>query len=97
MQWQRQWPQQCSEGTRCVVLPPSSRWPPLSCPGCLPGADVLGKGYQRPLELATLRLSNMTTVLSNCEIAWLAFLLCSLLLLGPPFPSQHHIIPITTL
>lgn len=29
--------------------------------------DVLGKGYQRPFELATLRLYNMNTVLSNCE------------------------------
>ena len=31
------------------------------------GADVLGKGYQRPLELATLRLFNMNLVLSHCE------------------------------
>lgn len=28
---------------------------------------VLGKGYQRPFELATLRLYNMNTVLGNCE------------------------------
>mmetsp|Transcript_2570 Transcript_2570/g.7700 ORF Transcript_2570/g.7700 Transcript_2570/m.7700 type:complete len:283 (-) Transcript_2570:1337-2185(-) len=27
--------------------------------------DVLGSGYQRPFELATLRLSNMTTILKN--------------------------------
>lgn len=32
-----------------------------------PPADVLGKGYQRPLELATLRLFNMNLVLSHCE------------------------------
>jgi hypothetical protein len=29
--------------------------------------DVLGSGYQRPFELATLRLYNMGLVLSNCE------------------------------
>ena len=29
--------------------------------------DVLGTGYQRPFELATLRLFNMQTVLTNCE------------------------------
>lgn len=28
---------------------------------------VLGAGYQRPLELATLRLQNMAAVLSDCE------------------------------
>jgi hypothetical protein len=25
------------------------------------------QGYQRPMELATLRLQNMAAVLSNCE------------------------------
>ena len=29
--------------------------------------DVLGTGYQRPFELATLRLFNMIGVLSKCE------------------------------
>ncbi len=29
--------------------------------------DVLGTGYQRPFELATLRLYNMQLVLSHCE------------------------------
>jgi hypothetical protein len=29
--------------------------------------DVLGKDYQRPFELATLRLFNMGLVLSHCE------------------------------
>jgi hypothetical protein len=29
--------------------------------------DVLGTGYQRPFELAALRLFNMQTVLTNCE------------------------------
>ena len=29
--------------------------------------DVLGTGYQRPFELATFRLFNMQTVLTNCE------------------------------
>lgn len=36
--------------------------------------DVLGSGYQRPFELATLRLYNMQAVLSNCMlvvvVAW---------------------------
>lgn len=31
--------------------------------------DVLGQGYQRPLELATLRLFNMNLVLGHCERA----------------------------
>ena len=31
--------------------------------------DILGKGYQRPFELATLRLFNMQLVLSHCEQA----------------------------
>ena len=29
--------------------------------------DVLGTGYQRPFERATVRLFNMQTVLTNCE------------------------------
>ena len=29
--------------------------------------NVLGSGYQRPFELATLRLQNMNLVLSHCE------------------------------
>lgn len=29
--------------------------------------DVLGTGYQRPLELATLRLFNMIGILPKCE------------------------------
>lgn len=29
--------------------------------------DVLGKGYQRPMELATLRLFNMVGILQRCE------------------------------
>jgi hypothetical protein len=28
--------------------------------------DVLGPGYQRPFELATLRLSNMIGILPKC-------------------------------
>lgn len=28
--------------------------------------DVLGKGYQRPFELATLRLNNMIQILNHC-------------------------------
>lgn len=28
--------------------------------------NVLGSGYQRPLELATLRLLNMTGILQRC-------------------------------
>jgi hypothetical protein len=29
--------------------------------------DVLGTGYQRPFELATLRLFNMAGILPRCE------------------------------
>jgi hypothetical protein len=29
--------------------------------------DILGKGYQRPMELATLRLFNMVGILQKCE------------------------------
>lgn len=29
--------------------------------------DILGKGYQRPFELATLRLFNMVGILPKCE------------------------------
>jgi hypothetical protein len=29
--------------------------------------NVLGGGYQRPFELATLRLSNMVGILPKCE------------------------------
>ena len=29
--------------------------------------NILGKGYQRPFELATLRLSNMVNILPRCE------------------------------
>ncbi len=29
--------------------------------------DILGKGYQRPFELATLRLFNMAGILPKCE------------------------------
>ena len=29
--------------------------------------NILGTGYQRPFELATLRLRNMISVLSECE------------------------------
>ena len=29
--------------------------------------DVLGSGYQRPFELATLRLQNMAGILPKCE------------------------------
>ena len=32
--------------------------------------DVLGTGYQRPMELATLRLNSMISVLSDCEWGW---------------------------
>ena len=32
--------------------------------------DILGGGYQRPFELATLRLFNMFGVLSKCELKW---------------------------
>ena len=28
--------------------------------------DILGRNYQRPFELATLRLDNMVKILSNC-------------------------------
>ena len=30
--------------------------------------DVLGSGYQRPFELATLRLSNMIGILPKCAL-----------------------------
>lgn len=30
--------------------------------------DVLGTGYQRPFELATLRLFNMVGILPKCEL-----------------------------
>lgn len=33
--------------------------------------SVLGDGYQRPFELATVRLNNMITSLSNCESLFL--------------------------
>lgn len=29
--------------------------------------DVLGEGYQRPFELATLRLENMINILPKCR------------------------------
>jgi hypothetical protein len=31
--------------------------------------DILGKDYQRPFELATLRLFNMIGILPKCECA----------------------------
>lgn len=30
--------------------------------------DILGTGYQRPFELATLRLFNMVGILPKCEL-----------------------------
>ena len=49
--------------------------------------DVLGPGYQRPFELATLRLSNMIGILPKCEHApqscWL--------------PKAAHTGPVTTI
>ena len=34
--------------------------------------NVLGKDYQRPFELATLRLNNMVNILPRCELLLLA-------------------------
>jgi len=44
--------------------------------------DVLGSGYQRPFELATLRLYNMNTVLTHCERALEDRAVCSLCVVG---------------
>ena len=41
--------------------------------------NVLGPGYQRPFELATLRLSNMIGILPKCAPQHAAHPLC-------PFP-----------
>lgn len=49
-----------------TILRCSTRLCPTLLPHPCPPA-VLGKGYQRPFELATLRLYNMNTVLGNCE------------------------------
>ena len=39
--------------------------------------DILGLGYQRPFELATLRLFNMVNVLSKCECVWVWVCVCA--------------------
>jgi hypothetical protein len=49
-----------------------------SAPPVLDGAlgqafNVLGQGYQRPLELATHRLQNMAAVLSRCALLFFYF------------------------
>lgn len=36
--------------------------------------DVLGTGYQRPFELATLRLFNMIGILPKCEFLYVVLL-----------------------
>ncbi len=49
--------------------------------------DVLGSGYQRPFELATLCLFNMNLVLSHCE-KWMWPVLVPVCVLWAPVPCQ---------
>lgn len=46
--------------------------------------DVLGPGYQRPFELATLRLFNMMGILPKCELIYSIFVIRFILYTCPP-------------